>query len=159
MGVVRIKDKLIEHPEFTGTISLIHHAAFVAGEEFGRSNSRSEISSGSHNLSASDSRSGPALSVNEALLAFVSMDHVSLLGLGDLDMQGIRELCAFDSAGETPEGMLINGDGGEGAGGNIGVSVGNIGGDNDKDMGGGANIDAGDPGLGDGVGDVDLVIS
>ena len=33
VGVVRIFDKLIEHPDFTNTISLILHAAFMAGVE------------------------------------------------------------------------------------------------------------------------------
>lgn len=37
VGVIHIMDKLIEHPEFTGTVSRIRHAMFVTGEESGRS--------------------------------------------------------------------------------------------------------------------------
>lgn len=86
MGVFQIMDKLIEHPEFTTAVSLIRHATFVVGEESGRGNLASETSSGP---SGGDSQLNPALSVNEAFLAFSSMDHASLLGLGDLDIQGI----------------------------------------------------------------------
>lgn len=114
----------------------------------------SEAGSGPHNPSASDSRLSPALSVNEALLAFASMDHASLLGLGDLDIQGIRELGAFDSVEGTPEGMLIDG-GDEDDGGNVGVD----GDDDGKDIGGGASSDADNSGLKDGASDVDPPIS
>ena len=33
VGLVRVVDKLIEHPEFTGAVSLICHVAFGAGAE------------------------------------------------------------------------------------------------------------------------------
>nr|KAJ0190369.1 hypothetical protein LSAT_V11C800430480 [Lactuca sativa] len=35
VGLVRVMDKLLKHPEFTSGISRILHAAFVAGEESG----------------------------------------------------------------------------------------------------------------------------
>lgn len=35
VGFVRVMDKLIEHPIFTGGISRIRHADFVVGEESG----------------------------------------------------------------------------------------------------------------------------
>ena len=51
VGVIQIVDKLIEHAEFTGVVSIIRHAAFVAREEFGHCNLRSEMISGSYNSS------------------------------------------------------------------------------------------------------------
>lgn len=52
----------------------------------------------------------------------------------------------FDGAEETPDGMLINGDSSEVAGGNTGVRIGDEGGDNDKDMGGSVDTSSGDLG-------------
>lgn len=101
VGVVCIWDKSIEHPEFTSVMSLIRHVTFVVGEESDHSNLTAGLDSGSYDLNTSSSRTGHVLSVNDALLAFSSMDHASLLGLGDLDMQGFQELCAFDDAEET----------------------------------------------------------
>lgn len=77
VGLVRVVDKLVEHPDFTGVMSLIHHSAFVAGVESSRSGLMSETGSRSVR-----SNIGSVPSVNDALLAFASMDHASLLGLG-----------------------------------------------------------------------------
>ena len=99
IGVVRIVDKLIEHPDFTNAISLIRHAAYVAGVE-----SVQKTSSGgeSGEAGASSLSVGPVVSVSDALLSFASMDHAGLLGLGEMGIDGLRELCSFGSEG-TPE--------------------------------------------------------
>ena len=49
---------------------------------------------------------GPAVSVNDALLSFASMDHASLLGLGELGIEGLRELCSFGGSEGTPESVM-----------------------------------------------------
>lgn len=79
-------ETLIEHPEFTSGISRIRHAAFVAGEESDRAGLKAEIDFGVHDPDTSDSRSNHTTSLNDALLSFTTMDHASLLGLGNLDM-------------------------------------------------------------------------
>lgn len=53
---VCIMDKLMEHPKFTGNVSRIMHAVFVAGEEFGCSGLKAEVDSGFYDPNASDSR-------------------------------------------------------------------------------------------------------
>lgn len=44
---------------------------------------------GSNDPNDSGSRSSHTTSLNDALLAFATMDHASLLGLGILDMEGM----------------------------------------------------------------------
>lgn len=82
-------DNLIEQPEFTSAGSLIRDATFIVGEEFGRSSLKAVMESGSHDSDTSGSRSDHSLSVNEALLAFATMDRASLLGSGRLDREGM----------------------------------------------------------------------
>lgn len=84
VGVAQIMDKMIEHPEFTGIVSLIRHATFVAREEFGHNNLRTDLDSGSHDPNVSFPRSIRTLSVNDALLDFATMDHASLFRVGKL---------------------------------------------------------------------------
>lgn len=158
-------DKMIEHPEFTGIVSLIRHATFVAREEFGHSNLRTDLDSGSHDPNVSFPRSSHTLSVNDALLEFATMDHASLLGLGNLDMQGMQQLCAFEGAKEVSEGMLIDSGGGEGNSGGVGDNVGDSSGDGDvsacKGGGDGGGCGGGDDGVkvdGDSVLGVTLVV-
>lgn len=43
VGVVRVMNELIKHPEFTCGVSQIRHAAFVANEEFRHANLKAEI--------------------------------------------------------------------------------------------------------------------
>ena len=49
---------------------------------------------------------GPVVSVNDALLSFASMDYASLLGLGELGIEGLRELCSFGDSESTPESVV-----------------------------------------------------
>nr|KAJ0203816.1 hypothetical protein LSAT_V11C500256730 [Lactuca sativa] len=100
VGLVCMMDKILEHPKFTGGISRIRHAAFVAGKE-----------SGWANLKAQSSHSS---ALDDALLAFATMDFFGLLGLGHLDVDGVWALCAFD------EGEDVVGDLGVGVSGEIG---------------------------------------
>ncbi|CAH1412852.1 unnamed protein product [Lactuca virosa] len=100
VGVVRIVDKLIEHLDFTNVISLIRHAAFVAGIE---SVHKTSAGAGGGDVGVDAAFVGPVVSVNDALLSFASMDHASLLGLGELDVGGLRELCSFGGSEGTPE--------------------------------------------------------
>lgn len=104
-------DKLIEHLEFTSAVILIRHAAFFAGKEFGWSSLKAAMESGSHDSDTNGSQSSRSLSINEALLAFSTMDHASLLGLGSLDMEGMRRLCALGDGDELSEGVLLGGGG------------------------------------------------
>lgn len=66
------------------------------------------------------------------LLAFDTMDHAALSGLGHLDMAGIRPLCVLDDACEVAYEILIRttGGGAPGTGGG-GGGVGTSGGGND----------------------------
>lgn len=82
-------DKRIEHPKFIGVVSRIRHVAFVTGEDSGRSALKAKVDSGSYNPNDSDSRSSHTTSLNDALLVFASMDHASLLGLWNLDIEGM----------------------------------------------------------------------
>lgn len=133
-----VVDKLIDHPEFTGVVSLIHHVAFVAGAE----SVCNALAIAGHSSLVVAPSSGPVTSVDKPLMAFASMDHASLLGLGDLDMQGVHELCTFSSSDCTPEDVaggnddvghgddvvigsenIVIGNAGGGAGGRVGVDV------------------------------------
>lgn len=104
VGVVRVVDKLIEHPGFTNAISLIRHAAFVVGAESVR---KVAVGVGSEGASACPLVASHVVSMNDVLLSFASMDHASFLGLGDLDIEGLPVLCSFSSSGGTPEGMVV----------------------------------------------------
>ncbi|KAL7614546.1 hypothetical protein Lser_V15G04891 [Lactuca serriola] len=146
-------DKLLEHPEFTGGIRRIRHAAFVVGEESGWSNLKAQVDIRTYDPSASDSRSSHSLALDDALLGFTTMDFAGLLGLGPLDMGGVRALCAFD---EGVVGLGVGAVGG-GDGNDDGVAVEGDNGDGDGATGGGGNgdgdgaIGAGGNGSGGGV--------
>ncbi|CAI9290034.1 unnamed protein product [Lactuca saligna] len=90
VGLMRIMEKLLEHPEFTGGISRIHHAAFVAGEESGWASFKTQVDAGTYDPSASDSRSSHTLALDDDLLAFATVDFADLLGLGHLDVDGVK---------------------------------------------------------------------
>lgn len=164
VGLVRVVDKLVEHPDFTGIMSLICHSAFVAGVESSRSGLMFETGSRSVR-----SNIGSVPSVNDALLAFASMDHASLLGLGDLDIQEVHALCAFTGSEGTPKDMVVDDDenvvgdtsGGNGSGGDASDRVGDSEGDGELidgvevDGGGGAGGGDDDGGPIGGV-DVDI---
>ena len=93
-------DKMIEHPDFTNAISLIWHAAFMAGIE---SVQKTSAGAGGGDVSVDAASVSPVVSVNDALLSFSSMDHASLLGLGELGVGGLQELCSFGGSEGTPE--------------------------------------------------------
>lgn len=95
VGLILVVDKLVEHPDFTSVVSLIRHSSFVVGSESSRSGFMSKIGSSSVNPNVGAPQPESVPSVNDALLSFASMDHTSLLGFGDLDIQGVRALCAF----------------------------------------------------------------
>lgn len=116
VGFVRIIYKIIEHLEFTSTISRIRHVAFVFGDESSRSGLKAGMDSGSYDPNVSDSRSNYTTSLNDSLLAFATMDHASLLGLGHLDMAGMQQLCALEYVDKVPDDMLIKGAGGDSGG-------------------------------------------
>ncbi|KAL7584393.1 hypothetical protein Lser_V15G42406 [Lactuca serriola] len=163
VGLVHVMEKLLEHPEFTGGISRIRHAAFVVGEESGWANLKAQVDAGTYDPSTSDSRSSHSSVLDDALLAFATMDFASFLGLGNLDIDGVRALCTFD---DSEEGLgelglgTVGGDGdgvggdGNGGGGGIGA-VGDSDGNGNGD-GGGVGVVGGGDGDGDG-GDVDVV--
>lgn len=162
-GLVRVVDMLIEHPDFTSVVSLICHSAFVVRAESVRS---TLASVGPENLVISTPSFGPVVSVNEAFLSFVNMDNTSLLGLGDLDIQRILELCAFSDSKCTPEGMVGDGDEVARDGENVvgedtpsvfvgvdGCVVGGAGGGMDGGVGGNVDVDGKDIG-----GDVVVIV-
>lgn len=104
---MHIMDKLIDHAKFTSGISQIRHAAFVAGKESSCNGLKVEIDFGVYDPDDSDSRRIHTTSLNDALLSFVTIDHASLLGLGHLDMVGMRRLCALEDVGEVLDGIMI----------------------------------------------------
>ncbi|XP_023731545.2 uncharacterized protein LOC111879323 [Lactuca sativa] len=128
-------DKLLEHPEFTGGISRIRHVAFVVGEESGWENLKAQVDVGTYDPSASDSWSSHSSALDDALLAFATMDFIGLLGLGHLDIVGVRALCTFDD-GEECVGELVVGTGGDGVGRSGGDGAGGSGGDGAGGSGG-----------------------
>ena len=122
MGLVWVVDKLIEHLNFTNSISLIRHASFIAGAK--SDHDVSVPAAGPDYIDPGDDV--PPASVNEALLSFSSMDHASLLGLGGLDIQRLCELCAFVGFEGTLDGMSSGAvgdddeiEGGRGGAGNV----------------------------------------
>ncbi|XP_023733093.1 glycine-rich cell wall structural protein 1.8-like [Lactuca sativa] len=141
-------DKLLEHPEFTGGISRIRHAAFVTGEESGWANLKAQVDAETYDPSVSNLRSSHSSTLDDALQGFATMDFAGLLRLGNLDVDAVRALCTFD---DSDEGLGELGAGTIG-GGRDGVG-GSGGGDGDWDVGGACSVGAvGDSG-GDGDGD------
>lgn len=149
-----ITGKLMEHPEFTGAMFQIRHVGFVAREESGRNVLKAEVDSDSYEPNANDSRSSHTTSLNYALFVFATMDHASLLGLGHLDMESMRQLCVLEEVDDIPDGMQIDGvgdsgsgegDGGDGYGNDGDVVAGsdNGGGGDDGDVGAVAGSDVG----------------
>ena len=112
VGFVHVMDKLLKHPEFTGGISRIRHAAFVVGEESGWANLKAQVDARTYDPSASHSWSSHTSALDDALLSFVTMDFAGLLRLGHLDVDRVRALCAFDEGKEDVE---VLGPGGAGA--------------------------------------------
>nr|KAJ0201198.1 hypothetical protein LSAT_V11C600329610 [Lactuca sativa] len=121
VGLLCVMDKLIEHPEFTCSISCIHHAAFFAGEGSDLTNLKAQVDAGTYDPSASDSRSSHSSALDVALLSFATMDFAGLLGLGHLDVDEVKALCAFDEGEDVAEGLEV-GLAGAGGGVNGGVS-------------------------------------
>ncbi|KAL7587627.1 hypothetical protein Lser_V15G36969 [Lactuca serriola] len=103
IGVVRIVEKLIEHLDFTNAISLIRHVAYMAGVD---SIQMTLGGSGSGEAVVGALSVGPVVSINDALLSFASMDHASLLGLGEVGIEGLRELCSFGGSEGMPESIV-----------------------------------------------------
>ncbi|XP_023751348.1 uncharacterized protein LOC111899727 [Lactuca sativa] len=156
-GFVRIMDKLLEHPEFTCDIGQICHATYLVGEDSGWANLKAQVDAGTYDPSDSDSRSSHSSALEDALLAFTTLDFVVFLGLGQLGMDEVRALCAFDGdeevvsvlgvgAGSVVEGGAGGGDDGGAGGGDVGS--GSAGGGYVGGGGGGAG--GGDVGVGGG---------
>ncbi|KAL7593516.1 hypothetical protein Lser_V15G33220 [Lactuca serriola] len=103
--------------QFTGDISRIRHVAFVAGEDSGWASLKAQVDAGTYDPLASDSRSSHSSALDDALLAFATMDFNGLLGLGHLDVDGVKALCTFKDSNEGV-GELDVGTGGGGVGGN-----------------------------------------
>lgn len=97
---------------------------------------KARVDAGTYDQSANDSRSSHSLALGDALLTFVTMDFAGLLRLGQLDVDGVRELCVFDEVedvvGDTAVGLAgRNGAGADDSGWPAvsGVGDGNIGSD------------------------------
>lgn len=82
VGVLHIVDKLIKHPEFTGGVGQIRHAAFVAGEESSHAGLKLEIDFGTNDLEVNDSRSSHIAGLDDSFLSYDTLDCSHLLGLG-----------------------------------------------------------------------------
>lgn len=83
VAVVRVMDKLTEHLVFTDGVIRIWHVAFVTGEESRRSSLKAEIYVGTYDSEDSDSSSSQTSSLEEALLAFVTLDYTAFLAWGN----------------------------------------------------------------------------
>nr|KAJ0186289.1 hypothetical protein LSAT_V11C900462480 [Lactuca sativa] len=127
VGRVRVMDKLIEHPEFTGGISCIHHTTFVASEELGRVGLKAQVDTRTYDPFANDSRLSHSSTLDDALLDFVTMDFAGLLGLGLLDVDGVKALCVFDEGEDVGTGLV--------EGNVVGVVKGGVGGLGADDVG------------------------
>lgn len=53
VGLVRVMDKLLGHPKFTGGISRICHEALVTGEESLRASLKAQVDAGTYDPAAS----------------------------------------------------------------------------------------------------------
>lgn len=113
VGVVRVMDKLIEHHEFASGVHRICHATFIVGKKARRVGFKAEIDAGTYDPEESDSRSIHTIGLDDALVRFATLDYVYLLGLGRLDIVGLRKLCVFDDVDE-----MVN-EGGNEVGGGI----------------------------------------
>lgn len=97
---------------------------------------KAEIDSRARYPKDSDARSIHTNSLSNAFLSFSMMDYVSIMGLGYLDMVGIRQLCVVDDLADD---ALIGTAGGGGPG---------VGDDGAVPGGGGVGADGSDEAVG-----------
>lgn len=97
-------NKLIDYTKFTCGVSWIRHVAFDAGEESGHVGLKVEVDVGTYDQEANNFLSSHTSSLEDALLAFSTMDNASLLSLSQLDMAGQRHLCAFNDVDDPMDG-------------------------------------------------------
>ncbi|XP_023729422.1 uncharacterized protein LOC111877116 [Lactuca sativa] len=141
--------------QFTGGIIHICNAAFFVGGDSGRASLKAQVDAGTYDPSANDSRSSHSSALDDALPAFATMDFAGLLGLGHLDVDGVKALCTFED-GDEGVGELgvgtggggVGGNGSNGAGGSGGGVVGSRGGDGVGKSGGGGVGGHGGDGIG-----------
>ena len=83
---------------------------------------KAQVDAGTYDPSASDSHPSHSSALDDALLAFETMDFAGLLGLGQLDVDAVRALCVFDEGedvvGDAAAGLVggngVDADGGGG---------------------------------------------
>ncbi|CAH1431372.1 unnamed protein product [Lactuca virosa] len=93
------------------SVRRIPHVLFVVGEESSRAGLKVEIVVGTYDPGASDSRSNYTTDMNPTIDDFVMLDYVSMLGIGCLDIEGLKHMCTFD---DEDIAVAPGGDGGAG---------------------------------------------
>ncbi|CAH1432269.1 unnamed protein product [Lactuca virosa] len=103
-GVVGVVDKVIELHEFLHGIGRIKNNCWCAGEESGPDGVRKEIVVGTFDAGPARSSSSHNGGMAEDIDAFLSCDYATLLKLGELDLEGLKRLCACEAGGEPGTG-------------------------------------------------------
>ncbi|CAH1426485.1 unnamed protein product [Lactuca virosa] len=81
----------------------INNMCFVAGEESGREALRTVVVVGTFDPSASSSTSSHSREMVDVIDVFISCNYASMMKLGTLNIDGLRQLCADDDhRGEGP---------------------------------------------------------
>lgn len=95
-GAVRIMDKVIELLKFIHGIGLIKNICWIVGEESGRESVKRGVVVGTFHIGATSSSLSHVGEVTNYIYAFVSCDYATLLHLGELDVDILRELCIYE---------------------------------------------------------------
>ncbi|CAH1423277.1 unnamed protein product [Lactuca virosa] len=95
-GVVRVVDKVIELLEFIHGISLIKNICWDVGEESSLESVKREVVVRTFDIGAASSSLSHAGKVTDSIYAFVSCDYATLLHLGELDVDDLKELCIYE---------------------------------------------------------------
>lgn len=130
----------------TGTSCYI----FVADEEFGHAGLKGEINAENYDLEGSDSCSSHMSNLEDGLLEFLTMDYAVILGLGQLDMDGLRLLHDFDDGDDPMDGL-----GHDGGTVGLGVGMGGVGDGNGVGGAGEGDLEVVAGGVGGGGGAVE----
>ncbi|KAI3499674.1 hypothetical protein L1887_35479 [Cichorium endivia] len=98
-GAARIVEKIFLIPEFMHGINRIRRTSYVAGEEAGRRGLRQELKIGGPDTGEGGSASECAREVDDAMEEFATLDYAGLLSLGELRVDGLKELLRVEADG------------------------------------------------------------
>ena len=91
-GFVGVIDKVVELREFSTRLLRVRSACLAAGEVAGRAAVAQQVAAGTFDPANRDGPLCPLDNIQAALESIVSADYADILGLGSLEINGVRAL-------------------------------------------------------------------